>query len=96
MNNQDLKNKIDNRYVPKPSSNLAYRIADAAKPKEKAGFGLSIDKVLGRFLMIPKPAYVAAFCLLLAVTAVFYIATPQETTPVDWELFFEMESEDWL
>lgn len=97
MNNDDELNRIlMERAIPKPSSNLIYRISQHAEDmtRRKSNHISLMDQIL-RMLVIPKPAYATAVCLVLGLAIGFYNGGADATSQ-DWFLFLELEEEGWL
>jgi len=90
---KDLDIILLQREVPAPSTNLAYRISQAAREK-------TTDKThwydeLWRLFIIPKPAYVTAFCLLIGLYIGVFSGV-EETSTQEWFSFLEEQEEGWL
>ena len=94
----DEDNKLDEmllrRDVPALSTNLSYRIRQAAKDKAAVSTHSLVDD-LWRLFIIPKPAYVTAFCLFFGLVMGMYTGVEESTTS-EWFLFLETQEEDWL
>ena len=96
MNDDERLNEyLRRRDMPAPSSNLAYRITQAAQPKTKMSMPTSwIDELFSAFLF-PKPAYATAFCLIVGLGIGLY-AGVDEVQAQDWFSFLETQEGEWL
>ncbi len=99
----NMDNKLDDllikRVIPDPSSNLANRInamAEEALIKKRNNVNnLSLSELVLRMFIIPKPAYVTAFCLAFGLTLGLYGVSSDITTQ-DWFSFLSVQQEEWL
>lgn len=75
-----LEDILKERYVPEPSSNLAYRIIEAAKPRgDEQGFSwAAMRRIFSEIFVIPQPVPAMAAILLLGVAAGFYYTSQQD------------------
>lgn len=77
-----LEDILKDRFVPEPSSNLAYRIIEAAKPRNEEK-GLALAGIWSGFcelFVIPQPAFAMAVILLIGLSVGSYYTTEQDMT----------------
>lgn len=93
----DLNTMLNKRSVPPPSSNLASRIMEAARAEHKTPLIQSILRDIADMLILPKPAYALAACLVIGLVLGMQIEFENAaTTTQDLFSFVEIEEGDWL
>lgn len=70
---------LKERAVPEMPSNLAYRIIEAAKPREgEDGFTwAAFQRAMAELFVIPQPAFAMAAVLILGISMGTYYTTEQ-------------------
>ena len=91
--NKKLNDILRRREVPPPSSNLAYRITQAARSKTFTPVSW-VDELFSVFLF-PKPAYATAFCLLVGLAIGLYVGS-NDAQAQDWFSFLETQEDEWI
>ena len=77
-----LEDILKERYVPEPPSNLAYRIIEAAKPRDgERGFSWVVfQRVVAEIFVIPQPAFAMAVILISGVSLGAYYTSERDMT----------------
>ena len=88
------------REIPQASTNLASRIAMAAKSKERGSLVNQILKEMSLMFLFPRPAYVAALCLVfgLVLGLQLQLETGDKDVFITQDLlsFADIDEGDWL
>lgn len=98
MNDDTNLNKILlKRDIPAPSSSLASRITTAATTTNQKAplLDIIIKEVMG-MIVIPRPAYALAACLVFGLIIGSQIGVDTSVTTQDWFSFADIEEGDWL
>ena len=92
----DLNKILLKRAMPAPNSNLVSRIAAAATINQKASLvGIIMQEVMG-MIVIPRPAYALAVCLIFGLIIGSQIGGDISVATQDWFSFADIEEGDWL
>ena len=90
------------REIPQASTNLASRIAMATKSKERGSLVNQILKEMSLMFLFPRPAYVAALCLVFGLVLGLQLQLQLETGDADIFItqdllsFADIDEGDWL
>ena len=101
MNDDTKLNEILlKREIPQAGTNLASRIVTAAKSKERGSLVHQILREMSFMFLFPRPAYVAALCLVFGLVLGLQMQMETSDTDVfmtqDWLSFAEIDEGDWL
>ena len=69
---KNLHDILKDRAIPEPASNLSHRIIQAAEERQKYFNSSSLLDQITKMFIVPKPAYITAFCLLVGIVVGFY------------------------
>lgn len=91
----DLNNILHKNEVPPPSTNLAARIIEAATVQKETPFiHVAVQEIMN-MIILPRPAYALATCLIFGLAIGFQIDT-EAVSVLDLFSFTEIEEGDWL
>ena len=92
----DFNKLLHDRTTPAPAANLATRISAAAAMRQNTPLIDIIIQEITAMIILPRPAYVLAFSLILGLLLGLQIEGDLGTVGQDWLSFADIEEGDWL